>query len=153
MFRPSRPIRSSEITPKSMWLNRRQLMAGAGAAATLLPMAGMASAKQGDGAKIATVPWSKQPADLKPTPYDYVTSYNNFYEFGTGKEDPAANAGSLTTEPWTDRDRRAGRQARRLCVWRTSSRPAARGAHLPLPLRRGLVDGRALGGLRARRRC
>ena len=49
MFRPSRPIRSSEITPKSVWLNRRQLMAGAGAAASLLPMAGMAFAKQGDG--------------------------------------------------------------------------------------------------------
>jgi sulfoxide reductase catalytic subunit YedY len=101
MFRPSRPIRSSEITPKSVWLNRRQLIVGAGAAASLLPMAGMALAKQGDGAKIATVPWAKQPADLEPTPYDYVTGYNNFYEFGTGKEDPAENAGSLTTKPWT----------------------------------------------------
>jgi sulfoxide reductase catalytic subunit YedY len=101
MFRPSRPIRSSEITPKSVWLNRRQLIAGAGAAAGLSAMGGAALAKQGDGAKIATVPWAKQPADLKPTAYDYVTGYNNYYEFGTGKEDPAENAGSLTTKPWT----------------------------------------------------
>jgi sulfoxide reductase catalytic subunit YedY len=35
------------------------------------------------------------------TPYDKVTRYNNFYEFGTGKEDPAANAGRLKTRPWT----------------------------------------------------
>jgi len=77
MFRPSRPIRSSEITPKSVWLNRRQLIAGAGAAAGLSAMGGAALAKQGDGAKIATAPWAKQPADLKPTAYDYVTGYNN----------------------------------------------------------------------------
>ncbi len=100
VFRPSRPIRSSEITPKSVFLNRRALIAGAGAAA-LLPMALPAAAKLGDGEKLATVPWAKQPADLKPTEYDYVTAYNNFYEFGTGKEDPAANAKTLTTKPWT----------------------------------------------------
>jgi sulfoxide reductase catalytic subunit YedY len=39
--------------------------------------------------------------DDKPTPYDVVTSYNNFYEFGTDKSDPKANAGSLRTRPWT----------------------------------------------------
>ena len=35
------------------------------------------------------------------TPYKDITSYNNFYEFGTSKEDPARNAGSLKTRPWT----------------------------------------------------
>lgn len=35
------------------------------------------------------------------TPYKYVTTYNNFYEFGTDKSDPAAHAGSLQTRPWT----------------------------------------------------
>jgi sulfoxide reductase catalytic subunit YedY len=39
--------------------------------------------------------------DLKLTPYKDITSYNNFYEFGTGKTDPAENAGSLKTSPWT----------------------------------------------------
>jgi sulfoxide reductase catalytic subunit YedY len=37
----------------------------------------------------------------KPTPWDAITTYNNFYEFGTGKEDPARNAGKLRTRPWT----------------------------------------------------
>ena len=39
--------------------------------------------------------------DLKPTPYKDITSYNNFYEFGSSKTDPAENAGSLKTKPWT----------------------------------------------------
>ncbi|HSR15455.1 MAG TPA: protein-methionine-sulfoxide reductase catalytic subunit MsrP, partial [Gemmatimonadales bacterium] len=41
--------------------------------------------------------------DLKPNPWEDVTGYNNFYEFGTGKEDPKANAGTLRTRPWTIR--------------------------------------------------
>jgi sulfoxide reductase catalytic subunit YedY len=100
VFRPVRPIRSSEITPKSAWLNRRDLIAAAGAAA-FAGIAGPALATTGKGEKLETVPWPKQPADLKPTPYEYVTGYNNFYEFGTGKEDPARNAHTLTTKPWT----------------------------------------------------
>jgi sulfoxide reductase catalytic subunit YedY len=39
--------------------------------------------------------------DDKPTPYDVVTTYNNYYEFGTAKEDPSQNAGPLKTKPWT----------------------------------------------------
>jgi sulfoxide reductase catalytic subunit YedY len=98
VFQPSRHILSSEITPKDVFLNRRALMAGMGAAA-LLPRESQAA--PGDKPKIATTPWAKQPADLKATPYEYVTAYNNFYEFGTGKEDPAANAHTLTVKPWS----------------------------------------------------
>jgi sulfoxide reductase catalytic subunit YedY len=39
--------------------------------------------------------------ELVPNSWEEITSYNNYYEFGTGKEDPASNAGSLTTSPWT----------------------------------------------------
>jgi sulfoxide reductase catalytic subunit YedY len=100
-FRPSRPIRSSEITPKSVWLNRRQIIASAAAAALIPSLPVRSRAQAAAKAKLATVPWAKNPADLKLTPYEYVTGYNNFYEFGTGKEDPAANAHTLTTKPWT----------------------------------------------------
>ncbi len=99
-FRPSRPIPASEITPKSVWMNRRQVMAAA-AAAALAPAVSPAFAAEAQRAKLATTPWPNNPADLKPTPVEYVTGYNNFYEFGTGKEDPAQNAHTLTTKPWT----------------------------------------------------
>jgi hypothetical protein len=39
--------------------------------------------------------------DEEPTAFKYVTSYNNYYEFGTGKSDPSQNAHTLTTKPWT----------------------------------------------------
>ena len=94
VYRPTRRIPSSQITPKSAYLNRRALMAGAGAtvAAGMLP--GMALAALETKA-------TEYGADLTPTAKEYVTTYNNFYEFGTGKDDPAANAGSLTTSPWS----------------------------------------------------
>ena len=98
-YRPASRIASSAITPKPVWLNRRAIIAGALAGLALPASAAMA--KQGDGAKIATVPWARQPSALVPTAYDHVTSHNNFYEFGTGKEDPAANAHALVTKPWT----------------------------------------------------
>ena len=41
------------------------------------------------------------PSDLEPNSFEDITSYNNFYEFGTGKEDPAAYAQGLTTDPWS----------------------------------------------------
>ncbi|MEZ5872830.1 MAG: protein-methionine-sulfoxide reductase catalytic subunit MsrP [Nitratireductor sp.] len=94
-------IPSSQITPKDVWMNRRTLLAGVGAAAMSPALGGsVAFAKQGDLPKLETskTDWGK---DLKPTAYDYVTGYNNYYEFGTGKEDPAANAHTLTTRPWT----------------------------------------------------
>jgi len=83
----------SAITPKAAWLSRRAIMAGAGAmlAASALP--------RGARAKIDAAP-SSFSTDEKPNTFEEITTYNNFYEFGTGKRDPAANAGSLTTDPW-----------------------------------------------------
>lgn len=89
-------INSSEITPNEVFLNRRNLIAGAAAAglAAVLPKGSAAAAKL-DFAK------SLLSTDEKPTPLEDVTSYNNYYEFGTDKGDPAANASTLTTKPWT----------------------------------------------------
>lgn len=74
----------SDITPHRAFLNRRQVMAGLAAGVGL---AGIGSAAQAADA-------------LEPNSYEDITQYNNFYEFGTGKTDPARNAHTLTTSPW-----------------------------------------------------
>lgn len=86
-------IKYSEVTPKSVYLNRRQLMAGGAALASV----GFGSTAQ---AAFETVP-SAFSTDDAPTAIEHVTSYNNFYEFGVNKEDPKENAGGLTTAPWS----------------------------------------------------
>ena len=82
-------IAPSEITPHDVYLNRRQFMAGS--AGLLLPVA-----------SIAALPASKSPYSTsdKPNSRQEITSYNNFYEFGTGKDEPALYAGRLKTRPW-----------------------------------------------------
>jgi sulfoxide reductase catalytic subunit YedY len=65
-------------------MNRRQLMAGAGAVMGAGLIGGQARAQDA----------------LEPNTFEEITSYNNFYEFGTGKTDPAAYAHMLTTDPW-----------------------------------------------------
>jgi sulfoxide reductase catalytic subunit YedY len=92
--RPS-DIAPSEITPKHIYLNRRQIMAGAigSAAAIMLPSASYAASLQVTKSPLST--------DEPATSLDDITSYNNFYEFGTDKSDPKANAGVLKTKPWT----------------------------------------------------
>jgi len=88
-------IRYSEVTPKTAYLNRRRFLA-------TVPLAGAAlfTTRARAAAKLAAVkgPFS---TDEKPTPFQDVSTYNNFYEFGTGKDEPARNAGSLKTSPWS----------------------------------------------------
>jgi len=95
LIRNSRGIPSSEITPKHVYLTRRTLLAGA---------AGLLGAGTVTG-DAAAEPLSASPSpfstDEKRTSLKDVTSYNNFYEFGVGKDDPARNAGALTAKPWT----------------------------------------------------
>src|SRR5690606_32076 len=96
-------IKPSEITPEDVFMNRRQIIAGA-VAAGLVPGLALES-------KAATIPAegdefegvTKWPKSLggETTPWEDVTTYNNYYEFGTGKGDPARNAHSLKTDPWT----------------------------------------------------
>lgn len=95
---------SSELTPEAWYLDRRKFLAAAGVAgAGLLGATRLVqAAQQGQqGAPRARgTPYGLQPNDT-PTPWTDVTTYNNFYEFGTGKEDPARNAVNFVTRPWT----------------------------------------------------
>jgi sulfoxide reductase catalytic subunit YedY len=87
----------SDVTPKAQFLNRRQLLAGAGA--TMLAGPAVAQTASTEAAKIEKVP-SIYSTDATPNTFEDISSYNNFYEFGTGKEDPSENAGGLVTDPW-----------------------------------------------------
>ena len=92
-------IPSSEITPRETYLNRRQFMTGVAALAVAPAFAkpGLVS----HGAKLAGVRPGAFSTTDKKTPFDDVTTYNNFYEFGTDKSDPAERAHTLKTRPWT----------------------------------------------------
>ncbi len=87
---------ASEITPKSAILNRRAFMAGAAG----LALGGSVLPASAEAMKLKTVP-SQFSTDEKPNSLDDISGYCNFYEFGTGKGDPAEYAGKLTTRPWT----------------------------------------------------
>jgi methionine sulfoxide reductase catalytic subunit len=99
-------IRSSEITPRSLYLNRRKFLAGAA-------MAGAAAAgglRLGEmiapstsvlaGAKIDGIQKSPFSTTETVTPYKDVTNYNNYYEFSTEKDEPARLAKGFRTRPW-----------------------------------------------------
>ncbi|MEY2633987.1 MAG: hypothetical protein RIR00_2641 [Pseudomonadota bacterium] len=89
----------SEITPESLF-RRRRLLTGAGAllAASLLP--GSASALP-RGPRLPDLRPGPFSSDEKPTSYESITGYGNFYEFGPDKDSPARHAGQLRTRPWT----------------------------------------------------
>jgi sulfoxide reductase catalytic subunit YedY len=99
LIKTSKDIPYSEITPRSTYLNRRSFMAGA----TALGIAGMLDGKPAfaDAAKLDTVKSPLSTPGLTPTSLKDITSYNNFYEFGVDKGDPARNAGKMKTRPWT----------------------------------------------------
>ena len=80
-------IRPSEITPPALYAQRRAFIKGTAALA--------------GAALLGPSPGHAADDDLKPTPYKDITSYNNFYEFGASKTDPAEYAGRLKTRPWT----------------------------------------------------
>ncbi|MEM6760748.1 MAG: protein-methionine-sulfoxide reductase catalytic subunit MsrP [Pseudomonadota bacterium] len=90
-FRWSNDLTGADVTPYSSYMNRRQLIGGA-LGLGLIGAAGMGRAEDAvDAADEALV----------PNPWEDITQYNNFYEFGTRKTDPAQNAHTLTTAPWS----------------------------------------------------
>ncbi|MBV8659936.1 MAG: protein-methionine-sulfoxide reductase catalytic subunit MsrP [Burkholderiales bacterium] len=95
VYRPT-PIAPSEITPEEIYLSRREWMTGAAALAT----AAMLPASRAEAAALPTYYQSKYSTKDTPNSLNEITSYNNFYEFGTDKSDPAEYAGSLKTRPW-----------------------------------------------------
>lgn len=101
-YKPVRPIKSSEITDPQTFANRRQLLRMAGfavgtTAASLLPWhaASAAAPQLGD-----ITPWPDS-TDETQSSWETATTYNNFYELGTGKDDPQRNAHLLKTDPWS----------------------------------------------------
>ena len=94
-------VRPSEITARELYVSRRQFLRLAAAAA----VGGVASVPWVDAAYAGTPLAGVRPGPFslkeKPTPRADATHYNNYYEFGTGKDDPARYAGMLQTRPWT----------------------------------------------------
>jgi sulfoxide reductase catalytic subunit YedY len=89
-------IPGTEITERRLYLERRRFLQQ-GVAAAAAGFIGQAEA----GTRLANVRKGPFAIDEKPTSYKDVTTYNNFYEFGTDKSDPAQYAGSLKTRPWS----------------------------------------------------
>jgi len=83
-YRWTNDLTKADITPKAAYLNRRQILAGT----VGLGAIGLAGGAAAQGAQ-------------EPNTLEEITSYNNFYEFGTGKNDPANNAHNLVTSPWS----------------------------------------------------
>lgn len=104
-------IPSSEITPESAYLARREFIAragGLGAAFVGTALVGGLGCGSGDARAERTAsgavadPGARAtPGDDKPNSYEDITSYNNYYEFGTDKSDPKDNAQQFRTRPWT----------------------------------------------------
>ena len=80
-FRWKNTLTHADVTPEPLWLNRRSVLAGLAGASAL-------------GGSVAAQD------SLEPNTWEEITTYNNFYEFGTGKSDPSDNAGDMVTDPW-----------------------------------------------------
>lgn len=102
LIKKSPDLRYSEITPKSLYLDRRKFLAGV-PAAFLAGSALLSPSKRALAAttKLQTVKSPLTTTGEKITSEEDVTTYNNYYEFGTGKDEPAQLAKRLTTSPWT----------------------------------------------------
>ena len=169
------PIRPSEITSESVYAARRRFLwqAGIGLAGVALPACGRtggtalasgassaagasgtdaaASATAVGGAELQIAKKTDMAAGEALTSYQDVTHYNNYYEFGMDKEDPASNAGHAAHPPVVSRRRRRVRSAGQDRYRRPHQAVRAGRAHLSPPLRGSVEHRRALGGLCARR--
>lgn len=106
LIRKPHDIVPSDITTEAVWRSRRDLIlrAGVAAAGLGLPWAKRSAFAQGAGAgALAGQPNAAFSVMDKQTSFADITSYNNYYEFGVDKGEPASNAGKLQTRPWTVR--------------------------------------------------
>ncbi|MGU5543867.1 protein-methionine-sulfoxide reductase catalytic subunit MsrP [Aeromonas veronii] len=108
--RTAHPLTEQDVTPEAVYQDRRLILKGLGLGAATLAFptqAGVLDLLRGkeDAPQLATKPLNSKPAErptnLVLTPEEKATSYNNFYELGTDKSDPARNAHYLKPEPWT----------------------------------------------------
>ena len=108
LIKPPADIRSSEITDKKLYLNRREFIRAttgtAAAVATGVIGAGAflrAATPAPHGRRLENVGKSAFSADEKVNKWEEITTYNNYYEFGTDKDSPSMLARNFKTEPWT----------------------------------------------------
>jgi sulfoxide reductase catalytic subunit YedY len=96
LIRHAPDLKDCDVTDEGLYLRRREFLAAGAAAGTALALGAGAA----EAAALQYSP-NKMPIGEKPTPIKDITTYNNFYEFGVNKDDPAANAHTLKTRPWT----------------------------------------------------
>ena len=96
-------MRSSGITPKSVYLRRREFLRLGAGSALAISLPAFARAKVEHGSRLAGVTANAKFAlpEEKKNSFEDITSYNNFYELGMDKSDPSENASKLQTRPWT----------------------------------------------------
>ena len=102
LIRNKPTIESSEITPETVYLNRRELLQAAGlSGASLLPAVTHAEDIPSRYQRLKDVAKSPLSTTASATSFEDISSYNNFYEFGTGKTDPVTNSGAFKPQPWS----------------------------------------------------
>ncbi len=112
LIKNSSVIKESVVTPESVYRNRRQFLqsaagavgaiAGGAIAGSVLPASAFAGPRAAqEGRQLAGVVKSPFSTDEEPHSWEQLTTYNNFYEFGTAKEDPARYAHEMSIDPWT----------------------------------------------------
>ena len=99
-------IRSSEITPETIWRERRRFLGAAAGIAAGFALGATRNANADVQNPTAPLPWAitanqELSGGETLTPWNHITQYNNYYEFGSDKDDPAKHAHTLRTRPWT----------------------------------------------------
>jgi methionine sulfoxide reductase catalytic subunit len=94
LIRRSPDLRYSDVTPKQAYMNRRRFLAGS------IALGALAGAPAGATTKLNVASKSPFSTNEEQTALKWITHYNNFYEFGTAKDEPAENAQKLRTSPW-----------------------------------------------------
>jgi sulfoxide reductase catalytic subunit YedY len=105
LIRKPTEIRPSEITPEAVYMNRREWLRLAGLGAAMLAVGGRTRAQMvapdGETPLLEDIRRSPLSTHEEVNSWEDITTYNNFYEFGTGKADPAQNSGRFKPLPWT----------------------------------------------------
>jgi sulfoxide reductase catalytic subunit YedY len=108
LIKKAADIRESEVTPKELFLRRREFMAAAGVTAAAVATHGLGllddasvSAQNPNAQKLTNLKKSPFSTDEKLNSYKDITTYNNFYEFGLDKADPGKYAHTLKPRPWS----------------------------------------------------
>ena len=125
LIKKTSDIKWSEVTPKSVYMNRRNFLTGAAVAAGAAFAAGPASSwldpetAQAAGAKLTVASKSPFSTTEKETPYQAVTTYNNFYEFGTDKSGSGTLCHEVRNHTVDGERRRRSREAAEIFAWKT----------------------------------